>query len=328
MKNSTLISLSAASLIGIGSLLLINRCVDRVKPEWLQGTVAATTYRASSKVAGRIDRLTVREGDRVEQGSLLYTLTTPELEAKLMQAEAVERAAAAMDQKALHGARPQQKSEALNLWKGAEAALLLAQKSYERTYRLYEAGVATAQQFDEAEAALRAAKASEQAAHAQYELVESGAEPEEKKAAAARVEQAAGAVTEVESLLRDAWVYAPISGEVSTLQAEVGELVGSGYPVVMIIDMADQWVEFNIREDLLPKIRMGKLLKGYVPALGRDLLFRISYMAPEADFATWTASRASGDFDIRTFQVKARPLQPEEGLRPGMSVLVDWRSIE
>ncbi|MBE6195495.1 MAG: HlyD family efflux transporter periplasmic adaptor subunit [Rikenellaceae bacterium] len=327
MKNSTLIAIFTACLLIVGTLLVINRHISRLAPKWIQGEIGCTTYKAASKVAGRILRIAVSEGDRVEQGELLYTLSTPELDARLSQAEAAELAASALDRKALRGARPEQRREAYNLWQKAEAGLQLATRSYERTKRLYDQGVATAQQYDEAQAQWQAAEASERMARAQYELVEAGAEKEEKEAAAARVDQAAGAVEEVLSYLRDATVFSPAGGEISTITAEVGELVSSGYPVVTILDLRDQWAEFHICENLLSKIRMGRRLEGHVPALKRAILFEVSYIAPEADFATRTATSSAEEFDVRTFLIKARPIRHEEGLRPGMSVLFDWRSF-
>ena len=199
----------------------------------------------------------VEEGQHVTKGELLYTLSTPELNAKLQQAEAVKSAASAMDQKALTGARIQQKEAALNLWEKAQAGLLLAQKTFDRVNNLYEQGVVPAQKLDEARANLQAMQATERAAKAQCELVFDGASKEEKEAAAAQVRQAEGAVSEVESYLSDALVYSPVTGEVSTIIAEAGELVGTGYPVVAILDMSDVWVTFNIKEDLMPDIHIG-----------------------------------------------------------------------
>ena len=158
------------------------------------------------------------------------------------------------------------------------------------------------------------------AAKAQYDMAVDGARKEDKEAAAARVRQAEGAVSEVQSYLVDASVYSPVTGEVSTIIAEEGELVGSGYPVVAILDMSDMWVTFNIKETLLPGMTI-------VPALDRDVEFEVTYIAPQADFATWAATRTQGGFDIRTFAIKARPTAPVENLRPGMSVLVDWDKI-
>ena len=295
MKKKNIIAVLVAVVVIIAAVLLVSRYLKARTPILLQGTTECTTYKASSKIAGRIVDMKVEEGQRVERGELLYTLSTPELDAKLQQAEAVRSAASAIDQKVLSGARVQQIEAALNMWQQAQ----------------YNAMTATAS-----------------AAKAQYDLAVDGASKEEKAAAAAQVRQAAGVVSEVESYLSDAMVYSPVTGEISTIIAEQGELVGSGYPVVAILDMSDMWVTFNIKETLMPKIRMGKRLRGYVPALDRDVDFHITYIAPQADFATWAATRTQGGFDIRTFAVKAKPLGAEEGMRPGMSVLVDWDAIE
>ena len=328
MKRSNIIGIIAAAVVIIVSVVLISWYLRRSTPTLIQGTVECTTYKASSKVPGRIDDMKVAQGDRVEKGQLLYTLSTPELEAKLRQAEAVKSAAAALDAMALAGARVQQIEAAMNMWQKAQAGLELARKTYERVQNLYNDGVVPAQKLDEATANYKAMEATALAAKAQYDLAVDGASKEEKAAAAAQVRQAAGVVSEVESYLSDAMVYSPVTGEISTIIAEQGELVGSGYPVVAILDMSDMWVTFNIKETLMPKIRMGKRLRGYVPALDRDVDFHITYIAPQADFATWAATRTQGGFDIRTFAVKAKPLGAEEGMRPGMSVLVDWDAIE
>ena len=328
MKRSNIIGIIAAAVVIIVSVVLISWYLRKTTPMLIQGTVECTTYKASSKVPGRIDDMKVEQGDRVEKGQLLYTLSTPELEAKLQQAEAVKSAAVALDQAAIAGARIQQIEAAMNMWEKAQAGLELARKTYERVKNLYEQGVVPEQKMDEASANYKAMEATALAAKAQYNLAMDGARKEDKEAAAARVRQAEGAVSEVESYISDAMVYSPVTGEVSTIIAEQGELVGSGYPVVAILDMSDMWVTFNIKETLMPKIRMGKRLRGYVPALDRDVDFHITYIAPQADFATWAATRTQGGFDIRTFAVKAKPLGAEEGMRPGMSVLVDWDAIE
>ena len=327
MKRSNIIGIIAAAVVIIVSVVLISWYLRKTTPMLIQGTVECTTYKASSKVPGRIDDMKVSQGDRVEKGQLLYTLSTPELNAKLQQAEAVKSAASAMDQKALTGARIQQKEAALNLWEKAQAGLLLAQKTFDRVNNLYEQGVVPAQKLDEARANLQAMQATERAAKAQCELVFDGASKEEKEAAAAQVRQAEGAVSEVESYLSDALVYSPVTGEVSTIIAEAGELVGTGYPVVAILDMSDVWVTFNIKETLLPGIGVGTRMSGYVPALDYDVEFEVTYISAQADFATWAATRTQGGFDIRTFAIKARPVSHVENMRPGMSVIVDWDEI-
>lgn len=306
---------------------LIGYHLKHSEPIILQGTVECTTYRASSKIAGRIEKMNLHEGQHVTKSELLYTLSTPELNAKLQQAEAAKNAATALDQKALAGARIQQIEAARNLWQKAQAGRVLSQRTFERVKTLYKQGVVAAQKFDEAEANYQAMVASEAAAKAQYELALDGASKEDKEAAAAQVQQAEGAINEVESYISDAMVYSPVDGEISSIIAEQGELVGSGYPVVSIIDTTDIWATFNVKETLLPKIKIGGKMVAYIPALDRDIEFEIRYISVQADFATWSATRTQGSFDIRTFAVKAYPIGNAEGLRPGMSVLIDWNQL-
>ena len=306
---------------------LVGYHLKHSEPIILQGTVECTTYRASSKIAGRIEKMNLHEGQHVTKGELLYTLSTPELNAKLQQAEAAKNAATALDQKALAGARIQQIEAARNLWQKAQAGRVLSQRTFERVKTLYEQGVVAAQKFDEAEANYQAMVASEAAAKAQYELALDGASKEDKEAAAAQVQQAEGAINEVESYISDAMIYSPVDGEISSIIAEQGELVGSGYPVVSIIDTTDIWATFNVKETLLPKIKIGGKMVAYIPALDRDIEFEIRYISVQADFATWSATRTQGSFDIRTFAVKAYPIGNAEGLRPGMSVLIDWNQL-
>lgn len=328
MKRSNIYGVVAAAAVILLSVALISWYLTKRSPMLIQGTVECTTYKASSKIPGRIDAMKVAEGDRVEKGQLLYVLSTPELDAKLAQAEAVKSAAAALDAAAVAGARIQQIEAALNMWEKAQAGLELARKTYERVKNLYDQGVVPTQKLDEATANYEAMKATAQAAKAQYDMAADGARKEDKEAAAARVRQAEGAVSEVESYIGDAMVYSPVAGEVSTIVAQQGELVGSGYPVVAILDMSDLWVTFNVKETLLPKIKVGTRMTAYVPALDRDVELEVSYIAVQADFATWAATRTQGGFDIRTFAVKARPTGDAGQLRPGMSVLVDWDKID
>ena len=327
MKKRNVIWLIIAVVVIIAVVALVGWYLKRSEPTIIQGTVECTTYKASSKIAGRIEEMKVEQGDHVTKGQLLYVLSTPELDAKLRQAEAVKSAATALDQKALAGARVQQIEAALNMWQKAQAGKELAQKTYDRVKALYDKGVVPEQKFDEADANYRAMVATEMAAKAQYDLAVAGASKEDKDAAAAQVQQAEGVVSEVESYISDAMVYAPVDGEVSTIIAEQGELVGTGYPVVAILDTTDTWVTFNIKETLLPKITVGMKMTAYVPALDRNVELEVTYISVQADFATWSATRTQGSFDIRTFAVKAHPVTDVENIRPGMSVLVNWDEL-
>ena len=322
------ILLTAVSMLAVIAVVIVIGLSLPEREEYIQGEVETTDYRVSCKVPSRVLQIRVAEGDCVRRGDTLAVMEAPDMAARLAQAEAARSAAEALELKARNGSRQEQIQAAYEVWQQARAGLQVAEKTFRRIERLHGEGVVAAQKFDEAQAQYNAMTATASAAKAQYDLAVDGASKEEKAAAAAQVRQAAGVVSEVESYLSDAMVYSPVTGEISTIIAEQGELVGSGYPVVAILDMSDMWVTFNIKETLMPKIRMGKRLRGYVPALDRDVDFHITYIAPQADFATWAATRTQGGFDIRTFAVKAKPLGAEEGMRPGMSVLVDWDAIE
>lgn len=257
MKRSNIIGIIAAAVVIIVSVVLISWYLRRSTPTLIQGTVECTTYKASSKVPGRIDDMKVEQGDRVEKGQLLYTLSTPELEAKLRQAEAVKSAAAALDQAAIAGARIQQIEAAMNMWEKAQAGLELARKTYERVKNLYEQGVVPNRRWTKRRPTTKPWKPRRWPPKRSTIWPWTAPARRTRRLPRARVRQAEGVVSEVESYISDAMVYSPVTGEVSTIIAEQGELVGSGYPVVAILDMSDMWVTFNIKETLLPAIRVG-----------------------------------------------------------------------
>lgn len=292
--------------------------------EVIMGQAEATTVRVSGKVPGRIESYRFQEGDKVKAGDTLVFLNTPEVKAKLMQAEALKAAAEAQHAKALKGAREQEITGAYELWQKAKAGLEIAEKSYNRVRNLYEKGVMSAQKKDEAEANYNAMVATEKAARSQYEMAKEGARKEDKAAAAALVNQASGAVAEVEAYVEEEALTSPIDGEIIERFPEVGELVGTGAPILNIADMNDMWVTFSIREDLLAQIRIGNEIHAFVPALGnQDIVLKVYYMKDMGTYAAWKATKSTGQYDAKTFEVRARPLQPIEGLRPGMSVI--WK---
>ncbi len=291
--------------------------------EIIMGQAEATTVRISGKVPGRIVSYRFNEGDKVKAGDTLVYLNTPEVDAKMMQAEAVKAAAEAQHAKALKGARDQEVTGVYEMWQKAQAGLEIAKKSYDRVRNLYEKGVMSAQKKDEAEANYQAMVATEKAARSQYEMAKEGARREDKAAAAALVNQASGAVAEVESYKKEGALVSPIDGEVSERFPEIGELVGTGAPIMNILDMNDIWVTFSIREDLLSQIRIGDEVKAFVPALGnQNVQLKVYAMKDMGTYAAWKATKTSGQYDAKTFEVKARPVQSVEGLRPGMSVIL------
>ena len=321
MKRIT-ISLVVVLLLLISIIAFIGYRWGRSKRVEVQGFVELTTLRLASKIAGRIDKVFVEEGDSVSKGDTLYVISTPELDAKLSQVEALLSGARAIDRKAKAGTRPPIVHSAHDMWQKAKVGVTLALQTYERVQRLYEEGVVTAQKRDEAYASLEAARATERAAKSHYVLAVEGASREDKEAAAAQVQQAQSVVEEVERYLADRVVCAPTDGVVATVVANEGEIVGSGYPVVTITENDTAKAIFNIPETLLPQIEIGKSFEGRVPALGRKERFEVEYISVEADFATQSATSARGEFDIRTFEVKMVPLR-EMALRVGMSVIVE-----
>lgn len=313
-----------AVLVAVGLVALAGFFLLTPPDEVIMGQAEATTIRISGKVPGRIASYRFNEGDQVKAGDTLVFLSTPEVQAKLMQVEAVKAAAEAQHAKALKGARDQEVTAAYEMWQKAQAGLTIAKKSYDRVHNLYEKGVMSAQKKDEAEANYNAMVATEKAARSQYEMAKEGARKEDKAAAAALVNQASGALAEVESYVEESALVAPIDGEISERFPEVGELVGTGAPIMNIADLTDMWVSFSIREDLLSQVKVGNEVKAFVPALdNQEITLKVYYMKDMGTYAAWKATKTTGQYDAKTFEVRARPVQPVEGLRPGMSVI--WK---
>lgn len=314
------------AVIGFTTVVIIVAVIgffalDR-SPEIIQGEVEVTEYRVSSKVPGRILELRVKEGDFVRVGDTLAILDAPEVEAKKAQAMSAEDAASAMSQMAQAGARQEQVSAAYQIWQQAKAGLEIAHKSYERVQRLYDEGVMSAQKRDEALANYKALEAQEKAAKSQYEMAKNGARREEKLAAQAQVNRAKGAVQEVNSYIHETVQVTQIAGEVSSVYPKVGELVGTGSPIMSISVMEDMWGTFNVREDQLKGLKVGDTFTAYSPAFNKELKMKVFYIKDEGAYAVWKATKANGQYDLKTFEVKARPIERFDGLRPGMSLII------
>ena len=291
-------------------------------PEVIQGQVEATEYRVSSKVPGRILELRVKEGDYVKVGDTLAILDAPEVLAKMEQARSAESAASAMELKAQNGARQEQIQGAYQLLQQAKAGLEIAEKSYGRVQRLFDEGVLSAQKRDEALAQYKAMEAQVKAAQSQYDMAVNGARREDKLAAQAQVGRAKGAVNEVKSYVRETVQTAQMEGEVSSVYPEVGELVGTGSPIMTVSVMSDLWGTFNVREDLLNDMKVGNEITAFVPAFNKEIKMKVYYLKDQGSYAVWKATKANGQYDLKTFEVKARPMEKVEGLRPGMSLII------
>ncbi len=289
----------------------------------IQGQVEATEVKVSGKLAGRILEFKTEEGTPVQKGDTLVILESLELQAKLMQAQAAEEAAQAQNMKAISGTRSEQIKGAYEMWQKAKIGTDIAKKSLDRVQKLYDNGVVAAQKFDEVKAQYDAAVVTENAAKYQYDMAVNGAQKEDKMAAKAVVERAKGAVSEVEAYMKETNLTAPISGEISSIYPKAGELVGQGAPIMSIVNLDDVWITFNVREDLLGSMKMGTEVNATIPALNnQQVKLKITYLKALGSYATWKATKTTGEFDAVTFEIRAKPVQKVDGLRPGMSAII------
>lgn len=320
-KNSIILAIlgftGVVVIAGLIGYLTIGKSDDVI-----QGEIEVSEYRVSSKVPGRILELRVKEGDYVHVGDTLAILDAPEVEAKKAQAQSAEEAASAMKLMADNGARQQQIQGAYEVWQQAKAGLDIAKKTYERVQRLFNEGVMSAQKRDEALAQYKAYEAQEKAVKSQYDMAKEGARKEERMAAAAQVNRAKGAVQEVSSYINETVQVAQIEGEVSDIYPKVGELVGTGSPIMSISIMSDVWGTFNVREDQLNGLKIGSEFTAFSPAFKKDVKMKVYYIKDQGSYAVWKATKSNGQYDLKTFEVKARPVTKMEGLRPGMTLVM------
>lgn len=317
-----LLAISAFTIVVIVVAVIGFVCFSNNDDNVIQGEVEVSEYRVSSKLPGRIAEICVTEGDFVHKGDTLAILDVPEVEAQKRAAEATQDAAKAVSDMADNGARKEQIQAAYQLWQQAVAASDIAEKTYKRLQNLYNEGVISAQKRDEAFAAYKATQAQVLAAKSQYDMAKSGARNEERKAASDQANAAKNATDVVKSLLRETVQIATADGEVSEIFPKVGELVGLGSPIMSISEMNDMWGTFNIREDQLNGMKVGDTFKAYCPAFDKEIEMKVYHIKDQGSFAVWKATKTNGQYDIKTFEVKARPSKPVEGLRPGMTLII------
>ncbi|MEJ0064383.1 MAG: efflux RND transporter periplasmic adaptor subunit [Caulobacteraceae bacterium] len=297
----------------------------RPPPDQLQGVVDTDQVNAATKVLSRVEKLLVREGDQVQAGQTLAVLSSPEAEGGAAQAQAALSGARALQDRALNGDRPQDISALEAAWRAAQAQADLASTSARRADNLFAEGVIAAQRRDEADAARASAAQNAEAAHQLYLKAIAGVRSEDKQVAASQVAGAEAGARVSASLLDETRLVAPISGEIDKKYANPGEIVLPSVPVFTLIDLGDLWVSVNVREDEFRGVGMGRTIQGSIPALGlKGVPFKIDYISPQGDFATWRSTHQSSGYDVKSFEVRARPVHPVAGLRPGMSVLFPW----
>ncbi len=324
-KVVVVLALIVLVIMGISQL---QQFATQPREQFLQGQMEARRVLVAGKVPGRIEHLLVHEGDVVYKDSLVAVISSPEIEAKKMQAQGALGAAKAQASKARNGARSEDITALKAMANRAQEAATLAKNTYERVQKLYNEGVLPLQKRDEAETQMKATQSAADAARAQYNQAVAGARSEDKAAANALVMQAKGANAEVDAYLEETKIRTPITGEVSLKLAEEGEVVGSGMPIIAVTDLNDSWAVFHLREDYLKNVSKGKKFYLQVPALDKTIEMTVSYIASVGDYATWRSSKESSGFDLKTFEVRLRPTHKVENLRPGMSVLLPVDDIQ
>lgn len=331
-NNTTQATNSTKSIIlGIGIIAILMVLIASAgfiffgeKEDIITGQVEVDEIRIAGKVPGRIAEFLVEEGQSVKEGDTLVRIYSPEVLAKLEQAEAAKAAAEAQNQKAIAGARKEQKEGAYELWQKAKAGLEVAEKSFARVEKLFKEGVVPAQKYDEVLAQLKAMQATERAARSQYDMAINGAQREDKMAAQALVARASGAISEVDAYMKESALLAPSAGTVSEIFPHKGELVGTGAPIMNIADYSATRVLCAVREDKLAKIKHGSKLKATVPALGdKAIELSVVKMKDMGSYATWKATKPRDEHDLRTFELTLKPTTSIEGLLPGMTVVLD-----
>lgn len=322
MNKKTLTSIIVLTAI-VAFIVYTFIVVMKPQPVILQGEVEAKQYNIASKVPGRIQELAVTKGQKVKTGDFIFSIDSPEIDAKMAEANAARSAASAQSRKAQNGAQEEDIVAAYSTYVKAEAAAQFGEKTFARVQNLYNEGVVPAQQNDEAETKMKAARETANAVKAIWQKAEKGAREEDKAAAAAMVKRADAAIEQVQAYLDETTINSIADGEVSGINVEPGELVPTGFPVVTLVNMEAIWLTLFIREDYMSSFKMGTTFQAQIPGLENGKYdFKVSYISPTGDFARWNATKTSGEFDLKSFEIEARPVKKIEGLRPGMTAVV------
>ncbi|MBD2779030.1 HlyD family secretion protein [Xenorhabdus szentirmaii] len=290
----------------------------------LQGEVDAPEVIIASKASGRVVALHVGRGDDVKAGQLMVSLDSPELDAKVAGAQAARDQARAKLELSLHGTREESIRNLESIFAQAQSAYKNAQREFERMSNVSVKGYVSASALDSARNTRDVAYQKMLGAKAELDAGKNGDRIELRQQYQAAVNEAEEKLRELKIQGNDLQVKAPVDGEVGPLPAEVGQLFNANSPLATLVRVPQAYFVYNLREDILAKVRKGDKITLRIPALDKDVEAEIRYIAPMGDYATKRATRATGDFDLRTFEIRLYPLQPVDGLRPGMSALWDW----
>jgi HlyD family secretion protein len=299
----------------------------RPEPLLVQGEVDATRLDIAARVDGRVKEIPVERGQNVPANAVLVRIDNPETVAKLEQMKAAMAVAKAQLANVLAGTRVETIAARKAEMERAQAALVLAQKTFDRTHTLTEQGNAPQARLDQMTDSLHESERAVDQAKSAYDQAVNGYTKEERAIARTSVEKANADIESVQSIIDQLMIYAPLASQVYQRNVEPGEYVSPGVPLVTLIDLADVWIHFDLREDLVKGLKLGDRFDVRIPAIGdRSITVEVKLIATKGEYASWRATRATGDFDLRTFSIRAYPVQPVPELRPGMSAYLDWRS--
>jgi HlyD family secretion protein len=324
-KKQTLILIIPVFIIVIGILLLLFLKPNDNDKRIFVGLFETTEIRVSSEIPGRIENIYVKLGDQVKEGQLLATIESDILDAKVRQAEGMYDAAKSVNEKANSGARSQEVIAAGDKYKMAQSQYSYAEKSYKRLEAMFKDSLISPQQMDEVTFKRDAAFAQMNAAKSIFEMAKEGARVEDIKASKGQMNAARGKVSEAKAYHKELEIYAPVSGEIASKLAEESEVMPAGYPIFTIQKLEEIYAVIHVREDFLKHFSMGTEISGKLPAFNNDShKFKVTYIAPMADFADWIPTADKGRLDMKTFEIHLTPAEKIEGLRPGMSLNIKF----
>jgi HlyD family secretion protein len=319
---SIIVATVAAAVIVLSIYYLL-----RPEPLLVQGEVDATRLDIAARVDGRVKEIPVERGQNVPAGAVLVRIDNPETLAKHAQMTAARAVVGAQLANILAGTRPEVIAARKAALERAQAAQVLAQKTFDRVQHLTEQGNAPQARLDQVTDSLHESERAVDQAKSAYDQAVNGYTREEREIARANVEKAGADIQAVQSIVDQMAVYAPVASQIYQRNVEPGEYVSPGVPLVTLIDLADVWIHFDLREDLVKTLKVGDRFDVRVPALAdRSVTVEVKLIATKGEYASWRATRATGDFDLRTFSIRAYPVVPVPELRPGMSAYLDWRS--
>jgi HlyD family secretion protein len=316
-----------AVIAGVAALSIYY--LARGEPLLVQGEVDATRFDIAARVDGRVGEIPVGRGQNVAAKSVLVRIDNPETLAKHEQALASKVVADAQLANIKAGTRPEVIAARRAALERAQASLILAQKTHERVRQLAERGNAPQARLDQTTDTLHESERGLDQAKSAYEQAVNGYTREEREIAAANVAKALADIKAVQSVIDQMVVYAPLASQVYQRNVELGEYVSPGVPLVTLVDLNDLWIHFDLREDLVKTLKVGDRFDVHIPALAdRRIAVEVKLIATKGEYASWRATRATGDFDLRTFSIRAYPVDRVPELRPGMSAYLDWRARE